>query len=343
MKQMEKSEFYIVLMGLILVFNGAFFVIKNLVVGTNDSLGELASNLIEIFGGLAAIFWFRKEMIKGVAFCLLVIGVSCICSDFEYLYDEDLIIVIESLLYVVTGVVLVYYSISLALGLKTGSAKGILCLAVLGCLELFIFLSVAHRGEPLTDNEWGSLVLAIEHSVIIFILTRKEMMLPSFTRRLRDDSDTLFNNMVTDSSLYIERADVGRLTDLADGPEWTHIEDGPIERESVVALRGQNVGTELLLQIWKGDERLHLTVRGKGTDSYRITMSMVVEQTVLFDNDAGKVCKIRLYGRDGVFADIAVNSYDEMSKGYIGTISQIIRVKKAAKEAAKALITNKDE
>jgi len=72
-------------------------------------------------------------------------------------------------------------------------------------------------------------------------------------------------------------------------------------------------------------------------------MSMVVEQTVLFDNDAGKVCKIRLYGRDGVFADIAVNSYDEMSKGYIGTISQIIRVKKAAKEAAKALITNKDE
>ena len=61
-------------------------------------------------------------------------------------------------------------------------------------------------------------------------------------------------------------------------------------------------------------------------------MSMVVEQTILFNNDKGVVSKIRLYGQEGVFADILVSTEDEVAKGYVGVIKSMISSSKAKKQ-----------
>ena len=308
--KMTKTELYISTMGVLLIVT-QMILVGFILTGYSVSVGGILAIIVSALGGLAAVLRHRKEKLTGIAFCLFVIGLSTILSDFEMMFStEEGAEPLLSLLYVAAGAVLVYYSYSLYLGLRTGSAKGIICLAVLALMELSSFVFAVRRGDTLNEWHWFNLVLAVDHVIFIFILTRPEMMLPTFLKRLRTNSDTLYDSMVSDPEVYVDRKDVDRLTDIADGPEWTHLESGPIERESVVDLHGQRVGTELLLQIWKGDERLHLTVRSRGTDSYGIAMSMVVDQTVLLRNEAGDVTKIRLYGQEGVFADIRVSAED---------------------------------
>lgn len=332
MKKMEKSELYITLMGVILIVD-ALFMIGFYIDGLPTSVGGILSVAVAILGGLAAIKYYRQKMIAGVAFCLLIIGLVIILGDFQGMFatDENSNSIL-SLLYVISGFVLVYYALSLGVGLRTGSIKAIICLGVLGILELFSFLSAVRRGEQITDALWANLLMAIEHAAFIIILTRPEMLIPSFLKRLRGNSDVLFANMVTDPEVFIERKDVDRLTDISDGPEWVHLSNGPIERESVIDIHGRWVATEILLQKWKDDEKLHLTVRTKSNDSYRIALSMVVEQTVLFSNDNGAVSKIRLYGQEGVFADIIVSTEDDIAKGYFGVIKSMIPSSKAKKQ-----------
>ncbi len=331
MKTMKKSEVYISTIGVLLIIN-QLFVLAFTIAGNPINVGGILSIIVGILGGLVAIVYFREKKMIGVAFCLFLIGFTIILADIERAFSsEESDNFVASLLYVVTGVVLVYHSASMAIGLKTGSAKSIVCLAVISILELYLFLAVVRRGDDLTSLDWTNLIMAIEHGAFIFILTRPEMMITSFLRRLRTNSDVLYDSMVSDPEVYVDRNDVSRLTDIGDGPEWTHLDNGPIERETTIGLHSRWTATEMLLQKWKDDERLHLTVRNKGTDSYNIIMSMVVEQTILFKNDEGKVTKIRFYGQEGMFADVKVVAEDEITKGYI----DLIRYKAAAAKAKK--------
>lgn len=333
MKAMQKSELYISTIGVLLIIN-QLFVLGFAIAGNPINVGGILSIIVGILGGLVAIVYFREKKMIGVAFCLFLIGLTIILADIERAFSTDESDnFVASLLYVVTGVVLVYHSASLAVGLKTGSAKSIVCLAVISILELYLFLSVVRRGDDLTAFDWTNLIMAIEHGAFIVILTRPEMMISPFLKRLRTNSDVLYDAMVSDPEVYVDRKDVGRLTDISDGPEWTHLDNGPIERETTVGLHSRWTATEMLLQKWKDDDRLHLTVRNKGTDSYNIVMSMVVDQTVLSKNDDGKVTKIRFYGQEGVFADVIVVSDDELTKGYIDIIKSKMAAAKAKKQS----------
>ena len=331
-KNMDRSELYITIIGGILLFNGLLLMTLTLVTGFKNSPTAVASYIMGIVGGLVAIVRFRKAKIYGVAFCLLIMGAASILADINTILNPTgFSSTIEALLYVVSGVVLTYYALTLAIGLRTGSAKGILCLGVLAVLELLSFLMVAHRGDTLTEGEWAELLMAIEHGVIIFILTRPEMMIPPFLKRLKANSDLLYDSLSTDSSVSIDRDEAGLLTDVGDGEGWTHFENGPIERERTIRLHGHWVATEIVIQKWRGDDRPHLTVRSRDADSYGIYLSMIVESSVPITDEAGKLVKVRLYGQEGVFAEIRTTKYEEIDKGYVGTVKTFI-AKRVAKQ-----------
>ena len=326
---MKRTEILISLMGAALFFCGVFFIIYSSVKGVTLVPGAMTAFIIDIIGGILAIVYFRKDMQKGVAFCLLILGISTILSQsYHILQMADLYMAASSMLYVATGAVLVYYAIVLFLGINSGSLKAIICLGVLAGLELLPVLIEIHNDKSFSyimENYNGDLVLIIVQVIFIIILTRKELMLPTFLRRLRDNTDHVYDNMGSDPDAFIMREDLGRITDTSDGDGWTHIDNGPVERESVITLNGDESKTELLLQMWRGDERLHLTLRSRNTESYRVIMSIVVEQSVM--NDDGS--KIRLYGTDGMFADIRVRDREDVRIGYVGTVKKKVKERKA--------------
>ena len=330
---MKKTETWITILAAIMLITGVYFVIRCL----QDTivLLEVVGFAVQALGGVILLKWFRSKLVKGVAFALMVVGVSSILVYFQYLYtDVETGSFIFAILYVVAGAVMIYYGMSLFIGIKSGSMKCIVCIAALILIEIIFPLLQLHRGMPFFDvlYEYSDiLIYMLLHVMLVIILTRKEMKIPSFQKRIVKNSDIIFDQMVTDPDTYIMRSDLPKLLSTEDGPEWVHIEGGPIERELAVPLQGNKPGIELLLQKWNGDERMHLCVRTKGLGTYRIVLTMPIEQTVM-NGDEGTASKVRFYGADGMFADVVIMNPEDINKGYIGILKDFSKKKKTEEE-----------
>jgi len=330
---MKKTETWITILAAIMLITGVYFVIRCL----QDTivLLEVVGFAVQALGGVILLMWFRSKLVKGVAVALMVVGVSNILVYFQYLYtDVETGSFIFAILYVVAGAVMIYYGMSLFIGIKSGSMKCIVCIAALILIEVIFPLLQLHRGMPFFDvlYEYSDiLIYMLLHVMLVIILTRKEMKIPSFQKRIVKNSDIIFDQMVTDPDTYIMRSDLPKLLSTEDGPEWVHIEGGPIERELAVPLQGNKPGVELLLQKWNGDERMHLCVRTKGLGTYRIVLTMPIEQTVM-NGDEGTASKVRFYGADGMFADVVIMNPEDINKGYIGILKDFSKKKKTEEE-----------
>ena len=330
---MKKTETWITILAAIMLITGVYFVIRCL----QDTivLLEVVGFAVQALGGVILLKWFRSKLVKGVAVALMVVGVSNILVYFQYLYtDVETGSFIFAILYVVAGAVMIYYGMSLFIGIKSGSMKCIVCIAALILIEIIFPLLQLHRGMPFFDvlYEYSDiLIYMLLHVMLVIILTRNEMKIPSFQKRIVKDSDVIFDQMVTDPDTYIMRSDLPKLLSTEDGPEWVHIEGGPVERELAVPLQGNKPGVELLLQKWNGDERMHLCVRTKGLGTYRIVLTMPIEQTVM-NGDEGTASKVRFYGADGMFADVVIMNPEDIDKGYIGILKDFSKKKKTEEE-----------
>lgn len=330
---MKKTETWITILAAIMLITGVYFVIRCL----QDTivLLEVVGFAVQALGGVILLKWFRSKLVKGVAVALMVVGVSNILVYFQYLYtDVETGSFIFAILYVVAGAVMIYYGMSLFIGIKSGSMKCIVCIAALILIEIIFPLLQLHRGMPFFDvlYEYSDiLIYMLLHVMLVIILTRNEMKIPSFQKRIVKNSDVIFDQMVTDPDTYIMRSDLPKLLSTEDGPEWVHIEGGPIERELAVPLQGNKPGVELLLQKWNGDERMHLCVRTKGLGTYRIVLTMPIEQTVM-NGDEGTASKVRFYGADGMFADVVIMNPEDINKGYIGILKDFSKKKKTEEE-----------
>lgn len=330
---MKKTETWITILAAIMLITGVYFVIRCL----QDTivLLEVVGFAVQALGGVILLKWFRSKLVKGVAVALMVVGVSNILVYFQYLYtDVETGSFIFAILYVVAGAVMIYYGMSLFIGIKSGSMKCIVCIAALILIEIIFPLLQLHRGMPFFDvlYEYSDiLIYMLLHVILVIILTRNEMKIPSFQKRIVKDSDVIFDQMVTDPDTYIMRSDLPKLLSSEDGPEWVHIEGGPVERELAVPLQGNRPGEELLLQKWNGDERMHLCVRTKGLGTYRIVLTMPIEQTVM-NGDEGTASKVRFYGADGMFADVVIMNPEDIDKGYIGILKDFSKKKKTDEE-----------
>lgn len=330
---MKKTETWITILAAIMLITGVYFVIRCL----QDTivLLEVVGFAVQALGGVILLKWFRSKLVKGVAVALMVVGVSNILVYFQYLYtDVETGSFIFAILYVVAGAVMIYYGMSLFIGIKSGSMKCIVCIAALILIEVIFPLLQLHRGMPFFDvlYEYSDiLIYMLLHVMLVIILTRNEMKIPSFQKRIVKNSDIIFDQMVTDPETYIMRSDLPKLLSTEDGPEWVHIEGGPIERELAVPLQGNKPGVELLLQKWNGDERMHLCVRTKGLGTYRIVLTMPIEQTVM-NGDEGTASKVRFYGADGMFADVVIMNPEDINKGYIGILKDFSKKKKTEEE-----------
>lgn len=330
---MKKAETWITILAAIMLITGVYFIIRCL----QDTivLLEVVGFAVQALGGVILLKWFRSKLVKGVAVALMVVGVSNILVYFQYLYtDVETGSFIFAILYVVAGAVMIYYGMSLFIGIKSGSMKCIVCIAALILIEIIFPLLQLHRGMPFFDvlYEYSDiLIYMLLHVMLVIILTRNEMKIPSFQKRIVKDSDVIFDQMVTDPDTYIMRSDLPKLLSTEDGPEWVHIEGGPIERELAVPLQGNKPGVELLLQKWNGDERMHLCVRTKGLGTYRIVLTMPIEQTVM-NGDEGTASKVRFYGADGMFADVVIMNPEDINKGYIGILKDFSKKKKTEEE-----------
>ena len=329
---MNKTKMLTIAMAVSMIFCGVYFMF---LIQVNDDLplSEVISNCFFIIGGIVTLVFFSNNVRRAIASSLMGLALANLIHYVPQLFSDSMLDYGMAFVFVLAAIVLIYYSISIVFSPTASSLKAVILLAVIAAVDLIPIILAIHKGTFFVEiftSYSDDVVRVIMYATIMVILMTKDMKLETFQKRLRRNAEYLFSAMGTDPLTYINRYGV-RAIMSDDDVGWRHLDHGPIEMERVVPLENRIRVTELFLQRWKGDPRLHLTVRNRNSHSYVIAMSMVVEKIVLDADTIAEATRIRLYGQEGVFIEIMIRDPVEKKKGYIETI----RWKKQKKRNAK--------
>jgi len=319
---MKRNEILTVLMGIIISITGIYFLIRDINGDVQPVPGEVLSDVMLIVGGACVALFFRKDLRNGTALSMFTLGASMVAGNIYYALEasEDTQTIFSDV-YLILSAVMIYYSISLVFHSTAGSTKGLVCIGVLALIEFGPMCYRIYLGAdviPTIGDNIDNLVSGIMHLTVVFILTRKGMLLETPTKRLNRNSKLLSDNMCSPSQAFIDVHDIDTILDDSQG--WTQFDKGPIISQKTIRLYNTDVGLDL--QRWKGDDRTYLSVRVLDVDSYEVPLSFPIESIVLDDEDRSNATRMRFYGNDGVFVDIVIKDFEKEKKGYIDTVKQ---------------------
>lgn len=317
---MKRAEILTAIMGLAIAIAGALFLINGTGQEGGSTIGDVISFIVMIVGGATVVLFSKKGIKYGVILALMTLSISTLISNLYYILNvNDDIGIIFADLYVIISIVIIYYALSLIFHTTSGSAKAIICLGILAFTELFPTLYKLYNVDgfiPLADINIDKLAYGIVHLIVIFILTRKEMLLEGPKKRLDRNSMALYDGRCAPADCYIDVNDLDKVLGESE-EDWVHYSSGPIESEKEINLHGTNLG--LRLQKWKGDDRRHVAVCMYNAGSYTVPLTFPIESIVPDSEDRSVIRKLRFYGKDGMFIDILVKNYCDEPKGYLET------------------------
>lgn len=318
---MNRRQILTIILGLVMVFNGTYFVVQCITATEFRPDLNFASAIVVLLTGLVIIIFLYKNLKNCVIASLMAVGASMVLRN-VYLLVEPVqsIELLTGDAHLIISVILVYYALSLILHTSAGSAKALLCLGILAFTEFLPFIYYVYMGSNIVDTlsaHMNSLVYGLMHLAILLILTRKDMLLEGVSSRLTRNSRDLYRSMCTPADAYIDVNDVNVLmTDTEEG--WTDLSLGPVLKEKQVKLHNSDM--EILLQKMNDDDRTYISLRPVRNGSFSIPVSFPIEKVVLNENEPGASGMIRVYGTDGLFMDILVKDYNDERKTYIETI-----------------------
>ena len=333
---MKSSEILSLLMGLTISLAGLYMLVRSITTGVDTYWQVTISYIILMVGGIITALRFRKGVRDATVVAMLTMGLSTFIDRYQVLGTSyEMLDIVLAALYIVASVIMVYYAVSLVFNVSSGSFKGIICLAVLVVLEFGPTIYFTYMGTDfphlIYDNK-DDLVNGTMHLVVLVILTRKEMLLETLSRRLTRNSRYLFNSMSTPKGAYVDIKEKDR---IMNGPceGWIGYENGPVETELPLKVYGAEYG--IRLQRWRGDDRIHFVVCIEDASSYSIPLSFPIgsihldEREIPVDDDKTIIeSRLQFYGNEGMFTEVLLKDPDDEKKGYIDTVKAFIGERK---------------
>lgn len=319
---MNYREFLTFVLGLVMILCGSHFLFVCTVTTELAMDWKFASALVIILAGLVIILLLRKDLRRSTITSLMAMGISIILCYMELLYaPRGHTDILQGDISIVIGAVLIYYSVSLIFHTSAGSIKALICLGLLVASEMLPIIYFLYMGndfsEVITENR-DPLVYGIMHLTILYILSRKEMLLEGVNKRLERNSKYLYEAMATPADSYLDVSDVSELYTYP-GIGWVAVDGGgPVVEEKSVTLHRSDM--KILLQKIRGDERVHFSLCPDEGGSFSVPISFPIESIVLDGEDLYSSKSVRIYGNDGLFMNILIMDYDKEKKTYIETI-----------------------
>lgn len=319
---MKPGAMYIITLGAVMVVCGLYFCFAAAIDNEGTTVTEWLSSIVLIIGGILTALAYNKGFKIGTAYSLMALAAFVFLLRLPGLDSNDIFQYAMSIIFVVDSLVILYFSFSILVVSTPSSMKAIILVGLMAIVDFLPFLFSVQQGTFIVDvivKYSDNVVRVILFVITIFILTRKEVLLDSLLKRLRKNSEVLSSAFTSDPGIYINRYGVRTLMS-EDDIGWIHLQNGPIEMERVIPLFSKVQVIELLLQRWKEDPRIHLTVRNRRSYSFMIIESFVVEKIVLNGEDIKSSDKMRVYGSNGMFMDFLIKDPEELEKTYIETI-----------------------
>lgn len=321
MKRRGGTVVLITVLGVAIATTGMYDMLRHATTIEYEWMGACVTNLLLFFGGLTIVLFCRENIRMTTVTTMLLISVWGIVNSILKLDPSNTTLVMwsVSMLSLVLCVLLLYSATSIWLETSNGTMKGIIAIGILLLLIIIPMIYEIHKGTPIPivfrDNV-DQIPMAVMFIIVIVILTNKEMMLPSITSRITQNTIAITRSLSNEAEWYISPKELAIIKNN-DMAHWKHIDDGsPVEYERRMVLFGM-IGSELLLQRWKGDERIHLNVRPLFPDSSIANISITINHIAENVDEDGNTTRVRFYGTDGLFMDFVVKDPNVEQVGYI--------------------------
>lgn len=249
--------------------------------------------------GLYLMLETRMTESKAVYISGLAIGSAtvliniCPYPDFLYLLFE-----------LIAGAVMVLMAFANLFGYRynvTRSAYIALILILINIIpmldEYFSYVSV----PEIVEKYYYNFPIIVLYGIYILTLTRKGIWYPSVVKRVSRNLREIEDSTHTGGREFIEPSDVSVFTD-PDRSGWEHFDNGPLECETRVQLRGPSRDIQLLIQKWRDEDDLLVTVlpenHGQLSQGYqfRVVRTILSDEgdMVTFYDDSGTFVRIRV-------------------------------------------------
>ncbi len=300
----------VLILGSALVLSDAYYIVLETIQSTVllESALVVTSYTLLLLVGLWLVLHREMSIHKCIYLCGMALGIASILQNLMSVGAEnDEADVLLGFLSILLGIAEMAFSIAYLFGYRRYVVK--ICAAVLvqiGMILLPIFVAwyVATTWEEIAIDYSMCFPLLFVNVVFAWILTRKGIWFPFPTKRIENNLIALEPILHSDKDRYLTPSSLELLLDC---DRWTVCSGGPVEKEVMVELLGDEHGVRVLIQKLVGDPVPHGRVipfsQGQFMQAHHFdVVQMVVSEAR--DN-------LRIYGNDGVFINIQVREPPE--------------------------------
>lgn len=295
----------VLILGTAMLVAGLYYIYMEAVSFAPEYKSELvmASYAVVLMSGIWIIYRRDMESRRSVYICGMALGIATILqnlffmSDDEYGYDFFL-----GFFTILLGVAEMAFSVAYLFQYRNVVNKLLILSGVQVLMVVIPIFMKWYSGEPLDDiivDYYTTFPMIAVHVIYMWILTREGIWVPSPVSKIEKNLVALEDMLHTDRHMYMTPSDLDVFLDSA---RWKNVYEGPVERETVIELRGEDHSVRMLVQKMKGDDVPHAAVFSGDTRQFvqGFRFDMV---DVMVAEDRGSV---KVYGYDGMFVRILV-------------------------------------
>jgi hypothetical protein len=262
---------------------------------------NLLSNMV-LFACAIYLFTTRnKNKIVAVGLCSVALGLNGILISLHTLwYDSSYLQIFVALVRIGLGVNLLYSGFRYLTGVSRNAANMRITSGALATIYGLIFIYMIHLGifpgeNPIAASEvmW----IALMYGSFSYALCSDEIWSRTFLGRTSDDVHFIRASHGFAGGAMVDRSAALAIKKALDG-DLPSRDDGPVTGEIVITVFRMRDHTQIVLQRWKGQDGLRLTLVGSINDTF-FGGSDTVTDIVPDDGDLETCKAFRLYCESG--------------------------------------------
>ena len=268
---------------------------------------------IKISMGLFIIFDPKRNLMRSVGFYALSLGLARIVSTLPMLGSESDLFFIVALVMLGMGINLVVSGYSYLQDVsrgRFGMTFGSAALAIIMALSLIMMITTPD------DDEYGLnagymlvySVYLIQYLLILLIMDSDEFRFSSWQEKSVRKLDNIRLSYSLTPGTQISREDARIMKHMFDDrASWTPVDDGgPVECEKRIRLVDEKVSTVMIMQKWKGSDKIHITISTSNDGTILQANRFYVTEVSADDADDEKFMNLRIYSDGAMISNFSV-------------------------------------
>jgi len=277
---------------------------------------EILSAVIKLVMAEFMIFDPKKNILRAVGFYAMSLGLSRIVNGISTLFSVSTISLVVGGVMLVMGINMLISSYNYLNDTSRGRTGMMFSACMLSLLQVVLLVmtyeSVRLAFDPPEKVEIVPNVIQLfQFIVLLLILDTKEARFSTAVEKVNTRLESARVTYTVEYDMAIPRPGAVMLKHMFDDrSQWTTVEDGgPAESECTICVKDGRIPSYLVLQKWKGSDKIHVTAVNDTSGSVVLAKRFSVSEVYADSDDDCQFSVLRLFDEKRLLLQIFVEEY----------------------------------